>query len=114
MTSTRPSYRLSWPRALLRRAVDRRGLSRRARSRVSLQGMLRIATALVLTLIACKGSTTAKKATLQAGDIAFVGASVVPMDREGTLTDQTVVVRGGDIALVAPSGNVDTKGATVI
>ena len=77
--------------------------------------MRRLATTLVLLLIACKGSPpAAKKQALQAGDVAFVGATVVPMDREGTLADQTVVVRGDTIALVAPSASVDTKAATIV
>ncbi len=54
------------------------------------------------------------KQKLQAGDIAFVGATVVPMNKEGTLTDQTVVVRGDAIALVAPASSIDTAGATVV
>ncbi len=77
--------------------------------------MRRLATTLVVLLIACKGSPpAAQKQVLQAGDIALVGATVVPMDREGTLADQTVVVRGDKIAIVAPSASVDTKAATVI
>lgn len=77
--------------------------------------MRRIASALVVMLIACKGSSsTETKQVLQAGDLAFVGATVVPMNREGTLADQTVVLRGDRIALVAPSTKVDTKAATVV
>ncbi|NVB84417.1 MAG: amidohydrolase family protein [Kofleriaceae bacterium] len=77
--------------------------------------MRRIALALVVLFVACKGDKpAAKKEVLQAGDLALVGATVVPMDREGTLADQIVVVRGDKIALVAPSAQVDTKAATVV
>src|SRR5438105_1198336 len=67
-------------------------------------------------VVGCGGSksTTAEKQKLQAGDVAYVGATVVPMDREGSLADQTVVVRGDKIALVAPAASVDTTGATVV
>jgi imidazolonepropionase-like amidohydrolase len=76
--------------------------------------MLRF-TALAACVIACgKGSSTASKQKLQAGDIAFVGATVVPMDREGSLADHTVVVRGDRIALVAPAKSIDTTGATIV
>ncbi len=49
-----------------------------------------------------------------AGDIALVGATVVPMDREGTLDDQTVLVRGAAIVAVAPRAQVDVGAATVV
>jgi imidazolonepropionase-like amidohydrolase len=75
--------------------------------------MLRLTTALLACSIAC-GKPAAKQEHLQAGDLAFVGATIVPMDREGTLTDQTVVVRGDRIVLVAPAKTIDTKAATVI
>lgn len=77
--------------------------------------MRQIALALVVLFVACKGGKpSASKEVLQAGDLALVGATVLPMDREGTLADQTVVVRGDKIALVAPSAQVDTTAATVI
>jgi imidazolonepropionase-like amidohydrolase len=75
--------------------------------------MFRLTTALLVCSVAC-GKPATKREHLQAGDIAFVGATVVPMDREGELTDQTVVVRGDRIVLVAPAKSIDTKGATVI
>src|SRR6185503_18877052 len=74
--------------------------------------MLRVT--LALTLIACGSPTAQKREHLLAGDIAFVGATVVPMDRERVLTDYTVVVRGDKIAFVAKSSTIDTKDATVI
>jgi imidazolonepropionase-like amidohydrolase len=42
----------------------------------------------------------------QAPSIAFVGVSVVPMDRERVLTGQTVVVTDGRIAAVGPSQTI--------
>ncbi|MGN6110917.1 MAG: amidohydrolase family protein, partial [Kofleriaceae bacterium] len=36
------------------------------------------------------------------------------MDRETPLVDHTVVVRGDKIAMIAPSANLDTRGARVI
>lgn len=38
---------------------------------------------------------------------AFVGVTVVPMDREGTLPDHTVVVRDGVIVAVGPSDQIE-------
>lgn len=49
------------------------------------------------------------------GVTAFVGANVLPMDRERTLRDHTVVVRQGRIVEVGPRGAVSVpEGATVI
>ena len=50
----------------------------------------------------------------QAGDIAVVGATVVPMDRDGTLANHTVLVRGDTILAVAPAGTIDVGAATVV
>ncbi len=50
----------------------------------------------------------------EAGDLAIVGASVLPMDREGVLADHTVLVRGGRVAAVAPAAAVDVGAATVV
>lgn len=77
--------------------------------------LLLIATCAVL---GCRGgsSPASHKAAhrAEAGDIAIVGATVIPMDREGALAGQTVVVRGDRILLVAPSADIDTSVATVI
>ena len=40
-----------------------------------------------------------------AQDLAFIGVNVVPMDREGLLNNQTVVIRDGRISAVGPAGN---------
>ena len=50
----------------------------------------------------------------EAGDIAIVGATVVPMDREGTLARHTVLLREGRIAAVAPAASIDPGAATVV
>lgn len=77
--------------------------------------MLRVAITIAGLCLACgKASKPAAEHTLQAGDVAFVGATVVPMDRDGTLAGHTVVVRGDRIVLVAPAASVDTTGATVV
>src|SRR5574338_997766 len=75
--------------------------------------MLRMILVLAVSGIACRSSAPAKQ-RLQAGDLALVGATVIPMDHEGTLPDRTVVVRGDRIAIVAPSSTIDTTGATVV
>lgn len=76
--------------------------------------MLRLAAAVALAMFACGKSAKPKPEPLQAGDIALVGATVVPMDHEGALADHTVVVRGDQILRVAPAASIDTTGATVI
>ena len=48
------------------------------------------------------------------GDLAIVGATIVPMDRPGSLAGHTVLVRGAKIVAVAPAAEVDTTGATII
>jgi imidazolonepropionase-like amidohydrolase len=48
------------------------------------------------------------------GDIAIVGGTVVPMDKEGKLEGHTVLVRGDTIVAVAPDRAVDVKEARVI
>ena len=73
--------------------------------------MLRVLS--IIAFVACSSSSRTQQ-RLQAGDIAFVGATVVPMNRQGTLTNHTVVVRGDKIALVAPASSIDTKGAQVL
>jgi hypothetical protein len=51
------------------------------------------------------------RAIAPAGSFAFEDVAVLPMDREGLLEHQTVVVDKGRIALVAPVGQVDTAAA---
>lgn len=52
--------------------------------------------------------------TVPGADLAVVGATVIPMDREGVLEDHTVVVADGRIAAVALAGNVVLDPATRI
>ncbi|MBW3627830.1 MAG: amidohydrolase family protein [Gemmatimonadetes bacterium] len=50
-----------------------------------------------------------------AGTVAFVGANVIPMDRERVLENHTVLVRDGRIAAVGPAASVSAPaGATVV
>ena len=55
---------------------------------------------------ACTGVAAEQGAATQGQVVAFVGASVVPMDRERVLENHTVVVRDGRIAEVGPSTQV--------
>ena len=61
-------------------------------------------------------TTAGTAAAAQQPDVvAFEHVTVIPMDREGTLTDQTVIVRSGRIAAVGATGAMTTPpGATVI
>jgi hypothetical protein len=45
--------------------------------------------------------------------VAFVGVTVIPMDRERTLPGQTVVVRGDRIVTVGPADRVKVPGGSV-
>jgi imidazolonepropionase-like amidohydrolase len=66
-------------------------------------------------LLACGGGAPqVQKQRAEAGDLAILGATVVPMDRPGVLAGHTVLVRGDRIVAVAPADQVDTAGATVI
>jgi len=49
----------------------------------------------------------------QDSSVAFTGVTVIPMDRERTIEDQTVVVRGGRIAALGPTASIPVPaGAT--
>ncbi len=63
----------------------------------SLSFARRVRAALPALLILAAGSTASAQTT------AFVGVSVLPMDRERVLENQTVVVRDGKIASVGPA-----------
>ncbi|HEU5056392.1 MAG TPA: hypothetical protein VFU21_07695, partial [Kofleriaceae bacterium] len=57
----------------------------------------------------------APRVAAPAGSIVFERVSLVPMDREGVVHDQTVVVVDGRIAAIAPAASVDlAAGATRI
>ena len=53
----------------------------------------------ILLAVACIGASPVAPAT------AFVGVSVIPMDRERVLANQTVIVRDGRITAVGPSAS---------
>jgi hypothetical protein len=55
---------------------------------------------------------TPRRQPVPAGVVAFVNANVVPMDPEGVLTNQTVVVRGDRVAEVGPAAKVKVPRAT--
>ena len=61
-------------------------------------------TALVLTIAAALAAGPAPRAQ-QAEAVAFVNVTVIPMDRERTVADQTVVVRGARIESLGPSAS---------
>ncbi|HEY0169476.1 MAG TPA: hypothetical protein VGB98_00365 [Pyrinomonadaceae bacterium] len=62
----------------------------------------------LLLLLGCGGpaGTTGAPTRSKVQEIAFVNVSVVPMDSERVLTDQTVLVRGDQIVEVGPSSKV--------
>jgi imidazolonepropionase-like amidohydrolase len=60
------------------------------------------------------GAVTAPLAS-QDSSVAFTGVTVIPMDRERTIEDQTVVVRGGRIAALGPTASTPVPaGATPV
>ena len=69
------------------------------RAAAALAAALPLAAALAL-------SARAQQAPTGGAVTAFVGVSVVPMDRERVLPNQTVIVRGDRIAAVGPTGRV--------
>ena len=63
--------------------------------------------AIALAFIAAAGACGGEPTTVVDGDIAFVGVNVLPMDSERILEHQTVVIDGGRVASIDPSGIVD-------
>src|SRR5688500_18472831 len=76
------------------------------------------ATALLL-LFGCGGTARTTDAQVQSDkqsnerEVAFVNVSVVPLDSERVLTEQTVVVRGDKIVEVGPAGKVKVPAGAV-
>jgi hypothetical protein len=69
--------------------------------------------ALLSTLLAVGGACAQPQA--EPGTIAFTNVSVIPMDREGGVTGQTVVVVGETIREVGPASEIRVgQGATII
>jgi imidazolonepropionase-like amidohydrolase len=62
----------------------------------------KILIASVLAGVVCAGYATRPDA--QAATTAFVGVSLIPMDKETVLADQTVLVSDGKIASIGPAG----------
>src|SRR5262245_58823773 len=62
-------------------------------------------------LVACSGTPDRHISPAPTGEIAFVGVTVVPMDRPGVLPDHTVVIRDGRIAAIGPSATTKAPGA---
>ncbi len=67
---------------------------------------------LVASLLAA-AAVPGKGAQLASTPVAFVGVSVIPMDREVVLADQTVVVESGRISEVGPVGRVRLPDGTL-
>src|SRR5262249_50501616 len=59
----------------------------------------------ILTCVLLLGCAAKRVAPSAPKGVAFVGVSVVPMDSERVLADQTVVVRGDRIAAIGPSAS---------
>ncbi len=59
----------------------------------------------VLMPIAIASGALAAPLASQDSTVAFTGVTVIPMDRERTIEDQTVVVRGGRIAALGPTAS---------
>ncbi|HVR44171.1 MAG TPA: amidohydrolase family protein [Thermoanaerobaculia bacterium] len=64
-----------------------------------------LATLLTVLVLGCGTSPQHDPTASEGGAVAFVGANVVPMDREGVLRDHTVVVRGDRIESIAPASS---------
>jgi imidazolonepropionase-like amidohydrolase len=67
-------------------------------------------------IAACSSSPPPKRPQHRAaaGDVAIVGATIVPMDRPGSLAGHTVLLRGAKIVAIAPAADIDTTGATLV
>lgn len=71
--------------------------------------------ALLGLALACGSrASPAARHRAEPGDVAIVGGTVVPMDKEGVLAAHTVLVRGDRIVAVAPDRDVDVRAARVI
>lgn len=62
-------------------------------------------------MLSCNAQASSMKA--QSKTVAFVHASVVPMDQERVLADQTVVVVDGKIAALGPASKVKVPGSAL-
>ncbi len=67
-----------------------------------------------LVLCGCGAAEDAQKSEPPAPVTAFVNVNVIPMDREGVLESQTVIVRGDRIQEVGPVSRVKVPGSAVV
>jgi imidazolonepropionase-like amidohydrolase len=77
-----------------------------ARHRASTLAAVAAAASLLIT-------PSASRPLAQNAATAFIGVSVLPMDKEGVLADQTVVVADGRIATIAPAGKAQVPAGAV-
>ena len=70
---------------------------------------------LVITSLvtACAGVALLSQPNAQPTATAFVGVAVIPMDKEAVVQNQTVVVRDGKIASIAPAGSAQVPADAV-
>jgi imidazolonepropionase-like amidohydrolase len=75
----------------------------------------RPASALVVVVVAAMllGTSPSSQPFAQAAATAFIGVSVLPMDKETVLANQTVVVTDGKIASIAPADKAQLPTGTV-
>ena len=66
---------------------------------------------LIIAIAACSSPKKAEPVLALAGDVVIENVTIVPMNRDGTVPGQTVIVRGDKIAAIAPSKDVDAKAA---
>jgi imidazolonepropionase-like amidohydrolase len=70
-----------------------------------------LVTSAIVAGIGCLALVT--QPTAQSPATAFVGVSVLPMDKEAVLRDQTVVVRDGKVASIGPEGKTQVPAGAV-
>ncbi len=66
----------------------------------------------ILISLIIAGAVAAPLAS-QDSPVAFMGATVIPMDRERTIENQTVVVRGGRIAALGPTASTPVPAGAI-
>lgn len=87
-------------------------MSERSRTIQSAQRLAVLGAVLLAGCTPANGAVSGEPAQTPA--VAFVNATVIPMDRERTLSDHTVIVRGGRIAQVGPSSQVQVPSGTTV
>jgi imidazolonepropionase-like amidohydrolase len=69
-----------------------------------------VTVAIAAVLVHASGS---KPPSAQAASTAFIGVTVLPMDKDGAIADQTVVVADGKIASMGPAGKAQVPAGAV-